>query len=191
MTNYSTPLPCERLLLLACSGDKRATAEGEQLSPIDLYTGAMYTVLRKWMPALDRCEIRILSAKHGLVTDQWPKLSTYDERMSRQKAEHLIAGGIFGQFDGFGSFKRGTARGSAPADYLRPAHGFRYREIFVAAGAEYRQVFQAWILEMKDRGMLADDCVVTEVHGGIGEQRSQLGAWLRSIAPAADMHEAA
>lgn len=172
-------LPAERLLLLACSGLKRDTAEA--IAPIELYTGVMYDVLRKWMPALDGAEIRILSAKHGLVTDQWPKIATYDERMSKQKAQAHIDAGLMGSVDG----------GVAPFFYLRPARGHVYREIFLAAGAEYRGVFQAWILEMQARGMVAADAVIVEVHGGIGEQRSQLGAWLRSISPVAELEQVA
>lgn len=177
MTNT---LPAERLLLLACSGLKHDTLE--PIAPIELYQGVMYDVLRKWMPELDRCEIRILSAKHGLVTDQWPKIPTYNERMSKQKAQAMIEAGLFEHHDG----------GVAPYFYLRPARGHVYREIFLAAGAEYRGVFKAWILEMQARGMVAADAVIVEVHGGIGEQRSQLGAWLRSIAaPALELEQVA
>lgn len=181
----------ERLLLLACSGDKRPTPDGEQLAPIDLYTGAMYQVLKKWMPGLDKAEIRILSAKHGLITDEWPKITGYDERMSATKARHLIAGGIYDAFDGFGTFKRGHARGADPAGYLRPAPGHVYREVFIAAGAEYRNVFRAWIPQMIAAGMIAPDAAIIETHGGIGEQRSQLGAWCRKISSATIAKEAA
>lgn len=171
--------PQERLLLLACSGDKRQTVE--PISPIELYTGAMYTVLRKYMPSLDSAEIRILSAKHGLLTSEWPKIATYDERMSAKKAQHLIEGGIFAFFDRFGTIKRGRALGASPACYLRPQPSYVYREVFIAAGAEYRQVFHAWIKQMIAAGMIAEDAQILEVKGGIGEQRSQLGAYLRSI----------
>lgn len=183
--------PQERLLLLACSGEKAPTPNGKQLSPIDLYTGAMYSVLRKWMPGLDKATIRILSAKHSLITDEWPKITAYDERMSAQKAAHLIAGGIFAQFDGFGTFKRGHAKGASPADYLRPERGFIYRDVFIAAGAEYRNVFHAWIREMQRHGMIAPDASINEVQGGIGEQRGQLGQYLRWIANDVGKKEAA
>lgn len=169
--------PQERLLLLACSGLKLDTTE--EVAPLELYTGVMYQVLRKWMPGLDRAQIAILSAKHGLVGGEWPRIAPYDERMNAYKAAQLITRGIFKPMH---EPKRGHAGGLEPFPYLRPEAGFRFREIFVAAGGHYRDVYRVWIEQMRVAGWLHDDCQVIEVTGGIGEQRSQLGAWCRSIA---------
>lgn len=172
-------LPAERLLLLACSGDKKELAPGQLAHPIDLYSGVMYQVLRKWMPGLDQAQIAILSAKHGLVGDLWPQLAAYDERMTRLQAANMITRGIFKPI-----YDPEPGRGGPcePWAFLRPAAGLRFREIFVAAGGLYRDVYRVYIEQMRVAGWLADDCQVIEVHGGIGEQRSQLGAWCRSLA---------
>ena len=54
------------------------------------------------------------SAKRGLLSEQWPRITGYDERMSEQKPDHLLKGGIFELFDAFGAIKRRRAPGVAP-----------------------------------------------------------------------------
>ena len=172
--------PDERLILMACGSEKTPTPNGETLSPIKLYTGAMYQVLKKWMPGLDKAKIRILSAKHGIMTDEFPKITGYDERMTPKKAQHLVEAGIYGQWDDFGRAKKQFQKGSTP--YLTLKEGKPYKDVFIAGGAEYRKVFHAYVTQMIEAGVIAPDASINEVTGGIGEQRGQLGEYLRKIA---------
>ena len=100
MTSTSTPLrygavpnPCngqppiicdkdERLLLMAGSYGKADVRPGQQVAPIDLYTGVMFETLKKGLPDLDQTRIIILSPKHGLVGKEWLKIAPYYNRPS-------------------------------------------------------------------------------------------------------------
>ncbi|QOT82229.1 DUF6884 domain-containing protein [Cupriavidus basilensis] len=144
----------ERLLLVACSAAKR---QGRYPAAA-LYTGALYGVLNKWIPAGHaRPDVHILSAKHGLVNGA-TELETYDQRMTPQRAKELAAQGLD----------------------LSQFNGKRYREVFIAGGADYREVARAYVQQLQDAGVIAADASLESTKGGIGEIRGQLGAYLRS-----------
>ena len=68
--NGQRPFVCskeERLLLMSSSYGKADLRPGQRVAPIDFYTGAMFKILRTWLPKLERTRIIILSAKYGLV----------------------------------------------------------------------------------------------------------------------------
>ena len=186
--------PDERLILMACGAEKAKIAAGEKVKPIELYTGAMYQVLNKWMPNLDKGKVVILSAKHGILPGtgdmaEFHKIETYDERMTPKKAQHLVEAGIYGQWDDFGRFKRGTAKGASAEPLLRPDGRNKYQDVFIAGGGEYRKVFHAYVTQMIEEGIISPDASINEVTGGIGEQRGQLGEYLRTIAGATPAKE--
>lgn len=187
--------PDERLILMACGAEKAKLAKGEKVKPIDLYTGAMYQVLKKWMPKLDKGKVVILSAKHGIVPGtgdmaEFNKIESYDERMTPKKAKHLVEAGIYGNWDDFGRIKKAATGLNAHA-YLRPdgRNAVPYKDVFIAGGGEYRKVFHAYITQMIEEGLISPDASINEVTGGIGEQRGQLGEYLRKIAEPAKTAE--
>jgi hypothetical protein len=143
------------LVIMACCCTKAAATT--PIPAIELYQGVMYQTLREHRPAHDDLEVLIVSAEHGLLwgTDE---IETYDQRMTAERADELIAAGI-------------------PDDmvFFDPM----YERILLAGGAEYRRVMRAYVDAMRAFGQIADRADVMEVHGGIGEQRQQLAAFLR------------
>ena len=142
------------LLLIACSGAKLAGAH----RALDLYQGVMFTVLRKWMPKHRRPVIFIVSALHGLVYEN-TVLDAYEQPMTEERQRELIAAGV-------------------DADMFR---GMWFEEVFVAGGAMYRAVAEHYIEQLRRANRLAPGARVLGTSGGIGEQRGQLGEWLRSL----------
>jgi len=148
------------LLMIACSGAKNPGTH----KAIDLYRGVMFDVLRKWMPEGDRApEIFIISAKHGLV-HQHQLLADYEQPMTPRRQQELLATG----FD------------------LDPFKGQQFTDVFIAGGAMYRAIGQAYVGYLMAAGILLPDAGVNATTGGIGLQRSQLGAYLRSLADMPD-----
>lgn len=142
------------LLLIACSAKK---LDGTHRA-LDLYRGAMYNVLRKWMPATPP-DICILSAKHGLLHAD-TMTESYEQPMTTDRARELVAQAL-------------------------PLAGFadkRYREVFIAGGALYRAVGRAYVDQLRAAGHVAEDAPVRMTEGGIGTQRGQLGQYLRGLA---------
>ena len=109
--NRRLPTTCskeERLLLMAGSDGKADMRPGQQVAPIDLYTGVMFETLKKGLPDLDQTRIIILSPKHGLVGKEWPKIAPYYNRpLTRKKAERLIESGLDRPFDDWGRLRDG------------------------------------------------------------------------------------
>lgn len=170
--------PDRAILLMPCSGRKLDHAE----QPRKLYTGPMWQTLRTHRGALPWRNVFVLSGKFGFITAQ-TFIQTYDERLTAAKADHLIKGGIQAPNDHFGACGRFGA-GTRPADVVRP-YAYKDRPPFekvISAGAgEYKRVFEAFIPQFKAEGIIAIDAPVLQVSGGIGEQRGQLGAWLREL----------
>jgi predicted RNA methylase/superfamily II DNA or RNA helicase len=143
----------DRLVLVACGAAKKDGAHSAR----QLYTGALAGVLNKHLRP-GSADVAIISAKHGLVHgDQ--VIESYDQRMTPERAKELAA---------------------QPVDLSR-FHGKRYREVFIAGGADYRAVGAAYVKQLQDAGIVAADAKVDATSGGIGEIRGQLGAYLRSL----------
>lgn len=150
----------ERLLLVACGGKKQSGAHKAS----ELYTGALGAVLKKWIPAgAARPDVHIISAKHGLVHGD-TVIESYDQRMTPARAKELAAQGLD----------------------LEAFNGKQFRDVYIAGGADYREVAEAYVKQLRDAGVIAPDATVASTSGGIGEIRGQLGAYLRSIGSQAD-----
>src|SRR5262245_47339489 len=112
--NGQRPVVCskeERLLLMASSYGKADVRPGQRVAPIDLYTGAMFKSLQTWLPKLERTRIIILSAKHGLVGKEWPKIAPYGSRpLTPRKAQRLIENGINCRLDDWGRLRTDKCR---------------------------------------------------------------------------------
>jgi hypothetical protein len=184
--NYRQPTDCikeERLLLMAGSQAKVDIRPDQRVAPIDLYTGVMFESLRKWLPDLDVARILILSAKHGLIGKEWPKIAPYHCRhLTQRKAKHLIENGIDGCFDDWGRLRAGRCAGPSPRHMLKPYSGRRWHDVFIVGGAEYRQVFHAFVIQLIDIGGVSPDASINEAVGSIGEQQRQFEDYLKRLA---------
>ena len=169
------------IVLMPCSASKLDHAD----QPRRLYTGPMWQTLRTHRGALDWRNVFVLSGKFGFITAQ-TFIQTYNDRLTRQKADYLIERGIQAPNDHYGECSKFGAA-PRPADVVRP-YAYKDRppfETVISAGAgEYRRVFEAFIPQFMAEGIIAPDAVVLQVKGGIGEQRSQLGRWLAEISQA-------
>jgi hypothetical protein len=184
--NYRQPTDCikeERLLLMAGSQAKVDIRPDQRVAPIDLYTGVMFESLKKWLPDLDVARILILSAKHGLIGKEWPKIAPYSCRhLTQRKAKRLIANGIDGCFDDWGRLRAGRYAGPSPRQMLKPYSGCRWRDIFIVGSAEYRQVFHAFVVQLNDVGYVYPNASINEAQGSISQQRRQFEDYLKRLA---------
>ncbi len=71
----------KRLLIISCSGRKK---KGEG-SAIDIYDGPAFRILRKYLFDNDSLDVRIISAKYGLISKD-KRIKYYDEKMTPEKA---------------------------------------------------------------------------------------------------------
>ncbi|MBY4898706.1 hypothetical protein K6V06_16995 [Cupriavidus sp. AU9028] len=124
---------------------------------MDLYQGVMFQSYRAHVRAGGEPAVLILSARHGFL-DPAALLKPYEERMSPARADQFLAG--------LDELVQNTPW---PTDV---------RRVLLAGGKEYRRVMRAAIA----RRYSARICI-NEATSGIGMQRSQLGEFLRSVAP--------
>jgi hypothetical protein len=145
----------KHLVLMACSATKGATPA----PAFELYRGVMYSTFRANEPAT-RPAVVILSAKHGfLPADQ--VIEPYEQRMSESRADDMLAD--LAQFDAI----------AWPAGV---------RSAMLVGGKAYRRVMRAAIERRIRLGSIPADVTIDETDGaGIGYQRAQLGAYLRSM----------
>lgn len=157
------------IVLMACSASKLQHAE----QPRRLYTGPMWQTLRQHIGAIDWRDVFVLSGRYGFICSL-NFIQTYEEKLTSERADELIAGGIHAKF----------GRPSA-ADIIRPYGKQRapFDRVICAGAGDYRRVFEAWIQEFKAATIITPDAPVHQVAGGIGEQRSQLGKWLQEFQP--------
>ncbi|MBP0624137.1 hypothetical protein J8I82_30120 [Cupriavidus sp. LEh25] len=143
------------LLLMACSGTKL----DRDACAIDLYRGVMYESYRAHVRGDAAPRVLILSARHGFLRPD-TEIAPYDERMTRQRADQMVA--------------------DLPR-YLQPAAWpIRIGSVMLAGGAEYRRVMRAALARRYGPQLPP----LQETTGGIGMQRSQLGAFLDGLQPA-------
>lgn len=143
------------LLLLACSGTKL----DRQARAIDLYQGVMYESYRAHLRRDAKPNVLILSARHGFL-DPHEVIDPYDQRMTAQRADAMLA-----DLPAFA----GSANWPAQIGKVLLAGGKEYRRVMRAALARRYGVVPPWL---------------QETVGGIGMQRSQLGAFLDGLVPA-------
>ena len=183
--NYRQPTECikeERLLLMAGSQTKIDIRPDQLVAPINLYTGLMFESLRKLHPDLNFARILILSAKHGLIGKEWPKIAPYHCRhLTQRKAKHLIESGIDECFDDWGRLPDGRSAGPSPRQMLKPYSGCKWRDVFIVASKECRQVFHAFVTQLFEIGCVGPNASINEVEGDIAQQRRQFEDYLRGL----------
>lgn len=146
----------KHLIIMACSATKL-----EQPAPaLDLYRGVMYSTYRANVRHEASPEVMILSARHGFLRAD-TIIAPYEHRMSTERADAML---------------------SDLPSYLCDGWPAQARSVLLVGGKEYRRVMRAAVSHLSTSGCLAPDTCVEETNGGIGYQRSQLGAYLRAIA---------
>ncbi|WP_238553153.1 DUF6884 domain-containing protein [Cupriavidus necator] len=141
---------------MACSGTKL----DRDARAIDLYRDVMYESYRAHVRSDAAPRVLILSARHGFLQPD-TEIAPYDERMTRQRADQML---------------------SDLSRYLRPASWpTRVGTVMLAGGKEYRRVMRAALARRYGPTLPP---VLQETSGGIGMQRSQLGAFLDGLQPA-------
>ena len=143
-----------RLLIVGCSETKDHTP-GE-IPALSRYTGAYFQMIKTATEPLP--EIVILSAEYGFLRSHWP-ISDYSRRMDKACAAELLS----------------DLAGATPLSIVLASE--KYDEVLVAAGELYRTTINESLASLQARGTFKFD-VVRSTRGGIGEQRSQLKAWL-------------
>lgn len=106
----------ERLLILSCSQRKKC----ERAMAIDLYDGPAFRVVRKYLKTRDGVDVKILSAKYGLI-GQNEVIDTYDQKMTPENTAKY------------------RKRYSREAKILRNA----YKDVFIFGGKTYLSVMKA------------------------------------------------
>ncbi len=145
--------PAPALLLLACSGTKL----DRPARAIELYRGVMYQSYRTHVRHDAAPHVLILSAKHGFL-DPHAEIAPYDERMTPQRAEQMLA--------------------NLPAYLGQTDWPTRIGKVMLAGGQQYRRVMRAALIRRYGEVLP----LIRETEGGIGMQRSQLGAFLDGLA---------
>jgi hypothetical protein len=74
----------ERLLILSCSATKKVGTG----KAIDIYDGPAFRVVRKYLTKSDGLDVRIISAKYGIISKDTP-IEYYDEKLTLGKAAKL------------------------------------------------------------------------------------------------------
>lgn len=148
-----------QLLMLACSQRKRA---GDAALPaIEMYQGVMYQTFRVHADPRATPQLVILSAEHGFLHAQ-DRIRSYDRRMDTRRADALLAN---------------------PEALLEPLASLANVEaVQLCGGAAYRRVMIAAVGALKASGQIRADAPVGHCAGQLGEQRAQLGAYLRRLA---------
>ncbi len=148
-----------QLLMLACS--QRKHAGDAALPAIEMYRGVMYQTLRTHADPRATPQLVILSAEHGFLRPE-DCIRAYDRRMDARRADALLAN---------------------LQALLAPLAGLADIEaVQLCGGAAYRRVMLAAVDAMKARGQIRAAAPVTHSAGQLGEQRAQLGSYLRRLA---------
>jgi hypothetical protein len=153
--------PEESLLLMPCSAGKLTEAARAK----QLYTGVMWQTLNTHIGAKAKPQMVILSAEHGFI-DPDDKIDPYERLMDAKRADELL--------------KDPQELVDAVLDSIDP--DVKIKDVQIVGGAEYRKVMKEVVSRLIASGQIASDASVNETTGGIGEQRKQLGTYLKDLA---------
>jgi hypothetical protein len=142
-----------RLLILSCSRKKKA---GSRLLPaLDRYDGPAFQVLRKFIAECPtdsrKLDIRILSAKFGLITSDQP-IPCYDKPMTTQRATAL--------------------KSVVLAEIERLLARRKYQRLLINVGQDYLSALAGYEL------LMPNGLEVTQVSGSSGRRQTLLRDWL-------------
>jgi hypothetical protein len=150
----------QRLILMPCSAKK-----GGKAGPAaDLYQGVFFQTYRSNVTAAPN--MVILSAEHGFISPT-EEIAPYDRLLDKARADEMLGdmGKLIGQLK--------EAMAGIPMDQIK--------DVLLVGGKEYQGVMRAALASLKDDGLIPEGASVNATSGGIGEQRQQLGQYLRAI----------
>lgn len=142
-----------KLLLIACS-NRKIRSKG-LLPAIERYDGVNYRVIHKLQREgkfPDNVDVKILSAKFGLIDAQTP-IPYYDQKMDKRRATEL--------------------RGQVMRELGKIAHE-PYEEIFINMGKVYLGAMDGYTA-------LLPHARIISAKGGIGQKMAAMRNWLVAI----------
>lgn len=171
--------PADVLVLMACSATKI-----ERPAPaLELYDGPTWQTLRHHRGAIPTSNVLVLSGEYAFL-GAGCTLAPYEARLTERKADFLIERGIHAHNTRFGAIKPGRMPGSSP--FVEAGAGDRliveprpYRHVIACGAGDYGRVFESFLAGFKRDGLVDAGAMILRPAGGIGEQRGQLGQWLR------------
>jgi hypothetical protein len=146
----------KRLLLMPCSDMKCETPAAAK----DLYKGVFYQTYNRQVKPGAEPQMMILSAKHGFVTPK-QMLEPYNQKMTPQQAQEMV-----------NTVKKSLEAVEWPTGI---------EEVMLVGGKHYQRVMNAAVEELKAQGKIPEDVVIRATKGEIGQQRQQLGEYLRGL----------
>lgn len=151
-----------RLVFMPCSAKK-----GGKAGPaMDLYQGVFFQTFRSNVPSDAMPNVVILSAEHGFIGPD-TQIEPYDRLLDKARADEMLGDMPKVITD----IKKAMA--GIPADQIK--------DVLLVGGKEYQAVMRAALAQMKEDGLIPEDASVNATSGGIGEQRQQLGQYLRAL----------
>lgn len=156
---------------------------------IDRYNGPLWQTLRAADPTGTKARVAFVSARYGFREAGSP-IKNYDEKLTEQKAQALIDGGIRKDWPEQKSGWRNTGGGQSafPAIcYLTVSGLHPFDEVCLVGGHLYLEVMRSFVAEFRkpqwdgfETGTpwVLPKARVTEINGSIGIMRQQLRAWL-------------
>ena len=145
-----------RLVLMPCCDTKGPT----KAPAMELYKGIFFQTFAGNVQDGAEPNVVILSAKHGFISPT-AEIEPYDQVMDKARADEMLAN-LQAQMKG-GDFPKNI------------------KDVLIVGGKEYQRVMRAAIAALQDEGIISQDATINATSGGIGEQRKQLGEYLRSI----------
>lgn len=165
----------DALFLMACSERKVETVLPVPL--LELYDGPTWQTMRThaW-EGFSGSQVLVLSGKFGWASGMTHSVA-YNERISPQKVDALVARGANGQE----RTSKGLITGWTPVQLIHRFGEQPWRAVVACGGKEYRRAFDAVIPELVELGYIDATAPIVKTEGGIGDQRGQLGQILRTI----------
>lgn len=151
--NVFNKIERKKLLIISCSARKKKLSH--PAPALEVYDGPIFKLLRKNInPRLHNVDVRIISAKYGLIT---PKtcIMYYDKLISRKEAHEW--------------------NGKIVKSLKTLIQKNNYSEIFICLGKRYLPVING--LEEH----LPEDCELLYARGGIGKKMKQTKEWISTI----------
>lgn len=170
-----------RLLVLGCSATK--TIAPGYVPARERYDGPLWQTMRTHErddAGRVRAKVAFLSAEYGFEEQSAPILD-YNRRMTPQRAQEMIAGGMTKRWP---VVKPGRAGGIHPACVInsmalgRDLELHPFDDVAFCAGELYLLVLEAFLPEFKRLGCVTPDARVTIINAPIGVMRQRLRAWL-------------
>lgn len=171
-------VPSSRLLILACSGTKRA---GPVYVPaIERYDGPLWRTLPAVDPYGEKAKVAFLSAHLGFRAASSP-IEIYDARMTDQVAAAMKAGDLGTRWPRPKIQRRVMASGEHPGMHIGSLTALGrdpFADVALVGGHLYLDVMRHLVELFRSGGHVVRDARICEINGPIGLMRRDLRLWL-------------